>query len=192
MSLESRLAALDLPLARPPRLVADVTYLLHDTPAGRLLLAAGPAGLVASSFAPTDEAEHDLTVRLARAVSPAVVRGSTRTLDEARGELDAYLAGRRRRFDLPVDLALATPFQAAVLRELATTVPYGTTTSYGALADAVGRPRAARAVGAALGANPLCVVLPCHRVVGRDGALTGYAGGVAAKRLLLDLEQRAA
>lgn len=187
--LERRLAAFD-PLLATPRLTGDVTYALHDTDAGRLLLAAGPDGLVASSFAPTEQDEHDVAVRLARAVSPRVLRGSSPTLDTARRELDRYLAGHLRAFDLTVDLALATPFQAAVLQKLAADVPYGTTTTYGALARAVGRPTAARAVGAALGANPLCVVLPCHRVVAGNGALTGYAGGLAAKRLLLDLEQR--
>jgi methylated-DNA-[protein]-cysteine S-methyltransferase len=89
-----------------------------------------------------------------------------------------------------VDPVLASPFQQQVLQRLAADVGYGQRVSYGHLAGAVGRPAAARAVGTALGANPLCVLLPCHRVVAASGALAGYAGGLAAKRLLLDLETR--
>jgi methylated-DNA-[protein]-cysteine S-methyltransferase len=111
-----------------------------------------------------------------------------RELDEVRRELDAFLAGSTRGFSVPTDLALATPFQRDVLRRLAASVGYGERTTYGALARAVERPAASRAVGAALGANPLCVVLPCHRVVASSGALTGYAGGLAAKEYLLRLE----
>jgi methylated-DNA-[protein]-cysteine S-methyltransferase len=86
------------------------------------------------------------------------------------------------------DLSLATPFQRVVLPRLAATVGYGERATYGQLAARVQRPTAARAVGAALGANPLCVILPCHRVVASSGALTGYAGGLAAKAYLLELE----
>jgi methylated-DNA-[protein]-cysteine S-methyltransferase len=185
--LESRLGAYAPPL-RPPTLRGDVTYTLHDTPVGRLLLAADPLGLVASAYAATDEAEQGMAVRLARAVSPRVIRGSVPTLDETRRELDDYFAGRLRSFDVPVDTALLTPFQATVLQTLAQAVPYGKTSTYGELARQVGHPTASRAVGVALARNPLCIVLPCHRVVGRDGSLTGYAGGVVAKRRLLDLE----
>ena len=102
--------------------------------------------------------------------------------------LEDFLAGRSRGFSLRADLALASDFQRTVLPRLAATVGYGDRTTYGELAARVDRPKAARAVGVALGANPLCVVLPCHRVVASSGALTGYAGGLAAKRYLLDLE----
>ncbi|HEY6795613.1 MAG TPA: methylated-DNA--[protein]-cysteine S-methyltransferase, partial [Kineosporiaceae bacterium] len=125
--------------------------------------------------------------RLARAVSPSLVRGG-RALDPARRQLEEYLAGRRRQFDVRVDLALASPFQRSVLTALADRVGYGGTASYGDLARAVGRPAASRAVGSALNHNPVCVVVPCHRVVAASGALTGYAGGLAAKRHLLELE----
>ncbi|MER5790561.1 MGMT family protein [Streptomyces sp. NPDC001980] len=87
-----------------------------------------------------------------------------------------------------MDLRLATPFSRTTVERLDALLPYGVTGTYAELAAALGRPRAARAVGTALGANPLCVVLPCHRVVGSGGRLTGYAGGVEAKRFLLDLE----
>lgn len=108
-------------------------------------------------------------------------------LPEARDQLAAYFAGELTGFTLPL-LSTGTPFQRAVwaaLRE----VPYGRTCTYGELAVAIGRPTAVRAVAAANGRNPVCVVVPCHRVIGADGSLTGYAGGLARKRLLLALEQ---
>jgi methylated-DNA-[protein]-cysteine S-methyltransferase len=176
--------------ARPPLLDgADVAYLVEDTAVGRMLLATRSDGvLLASSFAPSDvEAEATLD-RLARTVSARVLRRATPTLDDVRRQLADYLAGRRKAFELDVDPVLATGFQRQVLDRLPLSVGYGERISYGALAAAIGRPSASRAVGAALGANPLCVVLPCHRVVAASGALTGYAGGLAAKRLLLELE----
>lgn len=177
------------PSPRPPQLHGDVAYVLHDTPVGRLLLAVRSDGrLVASSYALDAGAEEAVLDRLASRISPRVLR-DPRALDAVRAAYDDYLAGRSHSLaDLRLDLALATPFQREVLPALARSVGYGERTSYGALAGVVGRPRAARAVGAALGANPLCIVLPCHRVVAGTGALTGYAGGLTAKRYLLDLE----
>ena len=177
------------PAVRPPLLTGgDVTYVLEDTAVGRMLLAVrGDGTAVASSYAPTDEAEEAVLERLARSVSPRVLRGG-RVLDPLRRELSAFLAGDLRAFTVPVDLALASAFQRQVLPALAESVAYGERTTYGGLAGSIGRPTASRAVGAALGANPLCVVLPCHRVVAASGALTGYAGGVEAKQWLLDLE----
>jgi len=181
------------PPVRPPVLAgADVSYVVEDVAVGRLLLAARPDGtLLTSAYVPDDAAADALLDRLAARVSPGVLRGGN-ALDAARRQLDEYLAGRRRTFELATDTVLATPFQRTVLDRLARDVGYGTTTSYGALAAAIGRPTASRAVGAALGANPLCIVLPCHRVVASSGALTGYAGGVEAKRRLLALEAAAA
>jgi methylated-DNA-[protein]-cysteine S-methyltransferase len=109
-------------------------------------------------------------------------------LEAAAEQLAAYFAGERRAFDLPLDL-LGTPFQRAVWSTLLR-IPYGDTWSYGQVAAAVGRPRAARAVGQATGANPLAIVVPCHRVVGHDGSLTGYGSGLHRKQTLLELEQR--
>jgi methylated-DNA-[protein]-cysteine S-methyltransferase len=172
-------------IGRPPVLPdADVSYALHDTPVGTLLLATAGGRVVASSFG--DEAT--MTNRLARTISPRVLR-QPKAVDEVRRQLDDYLTGRRRRFELDVDLALATSFQREVLTGLASSVPFGRTTTYGALAGEIHRPKAARAIGHALGANPLCIVLPCHRVVGANGSLTGYAGGIDAKRYLLELER---
>jgi methylated-DNA-[protein]-cysteine S-methyltransferase len=188
--LELRLRGYPTPEGlQPPRLQGDVSYVAHDTAVGRLLLATRADGvLLASSYAPDDQAEDQVLARLSRLVSPRVVR-DPRALDQVRSALDGYLAGQAHTLDdLPVDLALATDFQRQVLPALRRATGYGERTSYGALASVIGRPRAARAVGAALGANPLCIVLPCHRVVAGSGALTGYAGGLAAKQYLLDLE----
>jgi methylated-DNA-[protein]-cysteine S-methyltransferase len=108
-------------------------------------------------------------------------------LRQAMEQLADYFAGRRRQFDLPLDLAHGTAFQQSVWRALLA-IPAGRTTSYGALAIALGKPKAVRAVGAAVGRNPISVIVPCHRVLGTDGSLTGYAGGLARKRALLELE----
>jgi methylated-DNA-[protein]-cysteine S-methyltransferase len=181
------------PEIRPPRLPAsDVSYVVEDTSIGRMLLARNQAGaLVASSFVPTAAEEDLLLSRISRLVSPRVLRQPAE-LDEARRQLEAFLSGASHSFSLQADFALASPFQRLVLPRLAATVGYGSRTTYGQLASAVERPAAARAVGAALGANPLCVVVPCHRVVAASGALTGYAGGLEAKRYLLELEAGAA
>ena len=184
--LESRLSRLTAPDLKPPVFpTADVAYTLHDTPIGTLLLAVANGRVVASSFGD----EESITNRLAKAVSPRVLR-QPRALDDVRRQLDEYLAGQRHEFDLDVDLALATPFQRLVLTDLPAHTSYGRTTTYGRLAGEIHKPKAARAVGTALGANPVCVVLPCHRVIGSSGALTGYAGGLEAKRFLLNLESK--
>jgi len=105
-------------------------------------------------------------------------------------QLEAYFDGRRTSFDIAL-APRGTSFQREVWRALAT-IPYGTTTTYAAIARSIGKPLAVRAVGAANGRNPLSIVVPCHRVIGQDGTLTGYAGGVANKRALLELESRRA
>jgi methylated-DNA-[protein]-cysteine S-methyltransferase len=181
------------PMLKPPSFPsADVSYVVEETPVGRILFARNESGaLVASRYVADDEAVDAVLDRLAHIVSPRVLRMPA-ALDNVRRQVDEFLAGRRHEFDLQTDLALATPFQRSVLSTLARTVGYGERQTYGGLARAIDRPTASRAVGAALGANPLCIVVPCHRVVGSHGALTGYAGGVAAKEYLLALEQRAA
>jgi methylated-DNA-[protein]-cysteine S-methyltransferase len=108
-------------------------------------------------------------------------------LDELQRQLDLYWDGRLREFTVPL-APRGTPFQLAVWRALVT-IPYGETMSYKELADSIGRPRAVRAVGRANGANPIAIVIPCHRVVGATGSLTGYGGGLEAKRALLELEE---
>jgi methylated-DNA-[protein]-cysteine S-methyltransferase len=104
----------------------------------------------------------------------------------AREQLTEYFAGRRRQFDLPLNLT-GTEFQLRVLEELQR-IPYGETTSYGDIASRIGRPKAVRAVGAASGRNPIPIIVPCHRVIGSSGDLTGFGGGLGAKRALLRLE----
>jgi methylated-DNA-[protein]-cysteine S-methyltransferase len=189
-TLTAQLSAFTASIMPPVLPVSDVSYVVEDTVIGRMLLARNESGvLIASAFVRDPAAEDAWLRRLARQVSPRVLR-QPRALDEARRELDAYLCGERKDFGLPTDLVLATPFQRIVLGHLAEAVAYGHRTTYGALAKEIEHPGASRAVGAALGANPLCVVLPCHRVVASSGALSGYAGGLAAKEFLLALESR--
>jgi methylated-DNA-[protein]-cysteine S-methyltransferase len=156
----------------------DVRYDIVDSPVGELFVAATDRGLARISY--RLEGMDDV---LARTFGPRVLRAP---LDNVRRELDEYFEGRRRNFDLPLDLRVA-PFYADVLAELAR-VPYGQTDTYGALAAKVGRPKAARAVGTVMNRNPIPIVLPCHRIVGANGSLTGYAGGLDIKRHLLELE----
>jgi methylated-DNA-[protein]-cysteine S-methyltransferase len=158
--------------------LVDVRFDVVDSPIGDLHVAATDRGLCRISF--WGDAWED---ELARRFGVRVLRSP---LDAVRRELDEYFEGRRQVFDLPLDLRVA-PFHADVLRELAL-VPYGSTETYGALARKVGRPRAARAVGTVMNRNPIPIVLPCHRVVGSNGSLTGYAGGLDVKRRLLQLE----
>jgi methylated-DNA-[protein]-cysteine S-methyltransferase len=189
-TLTAKLSAFTTSMTPPVLPISDVSYVVEDTIIGRMLLARNESGvLIASAFVNDTDAEDAWLRRLVRQVSPRVLR-QPRALDEARRELDDYLRGDRKAFDLPTDLVLATPFQRIVLGHLPDAIGYGHRTTYGALAREIERPSASRAVGAALGANPLCVVLPCHRVVASSGALTGYAGGLAAKEYLLELESR--
>ena len=123
------------------------------------------------------------TDALAARLGARISHGENR---EAVRQLTEYLAGDRRQFDLPIDLR-GTAFQLAVWTELAL-VPYGMTISYGELAARIGRPRAARAVGAAVGANPIPIIIPCHRVIGKTGALIGFGGGLDLKQRFLTLE----
>jgi O-6-methylguanine DNA methyltransferase len=123
---------------------------------------------------------------LARHISTEPPREDSTVLAHALVQLREYFCRTRREFDLALD-ARGTPFQRAVWAEIAR-IPYGATTTYGEIARRVGRPRAARAVGGAVGANPLPILIPCHRVIGARGSLTGYAAGLAMKAALLQLE----
>ncbi|MEU0101588.1 methylated-DNA--[protein]-cysteine S-methyltransferase [Streptomyces sp. NPDC006267] len=166
-----------------------VEWSVVDSGIGPLLLAATGAGLVNVSFharpAVRDAVLDRLWTRFA--TEPVEAPGSARLAEPVR-ELAAYFAGARRDFDLALDWSLTSGFHRAVLRELASGVPYGTVVGYGELAARVGRPEGAQAVGAAMGANPLPVVVPCHRVVESDGGLGGFGGGLETKRQLLALE----
>ena len=153
------------------------THTVVDSPVGPLTLVDEEGGLAG------------LYMHEQRHLPPTASFGprDDRVLPALREQLPLYFAGELREFDVPLATA-GTPFQQqvwAALRE----VPYGSTCTYGDLATAIGRPTAVRAVGAANGRNPVCIVVPCHRVVGTDGSLTGYAGGIERKQLLLALER---
>ncbi|MFM9879905.1 MAG: methylated-DNA--[protein]-cysteine S-methyltransferase [Burkholderiaceae bacterium] len=151
----------------------------YPGPLGRMILAATDQGLAGLWF------EGQKHVPAALAHWP--VHDQHPVLLQTAAQLDAYFAGRRTAFGAALDLRAGTPFQQAVWQALLA-IPPGTTTSYGALSQAIGKPRAARAVGAAIGRNPISIVVPCHRVVGAGGTLTGYAGGLHRKTALLQLE----
>jgi methylated-DNA-[protein]-cysteine S-methyltransferase len=167
--------------------VLDVAYRTIDTPVGTLLLAATALGLIRVAF---DSEGHDVVLgMLADRVSPRILNAPKR-LDSAARELDEYFAGQRHTFDLPLDLSLSKGFRRAVLGYLPD-IGYGHTASYGAVAAAIGNPKAVRAVGTACATNPLPVVVPCHRVIRSDGQAGAYRGGPEAKRVLLRLEAAA-
>jgi methylated-DNA-[protein]-cysteine S-methyltransferase len=153
-----------------------------DSPVGRLLLAASEEGLTHLIFLDHDGEPRRPQRRPTGDASPAVQS----ILAETEKQLGEYFSGRRREFDLPLE-PKGTEFQLAVWNGLRD-IPYGETESYGELARRVGHANAVRAVGAANGANPISIIVPCHRVIGRDGSLAGYGGGVDTKRALLQLE----
>jgi methylated-DNA-[protein]-cysteine S-methyltransferase len=162
----------------------DVAYdVLPDTPVGTLLVGVTDRGVCRISFDP--EPEHHLEL-LARIFGPRVLR-SSKPVDRVRRELDEYFEGRRQHFDVEPDVRGVPDYYRRVLDELAR-VEYGTTTTYGTLAALTGNPRAARAVGTVMNRNPIPIVLPCHRVIGASGSLTGYGGGLDRKEHLLRLE----
>ncbi|MET9865924.1 MULTISPECIES: methylated-DNA--[protein]-cysteine S-methyltransferase [unclassified Streptomyces] len=166
-----------------------VVWAVVESAIGPLLLAAGRDGLVNVVFHATDEVRDRAVERLASRLGtePVEAPGSP-LLAEAIRQFEAYFAGERRDFDLPLDWSLISGFNREVLRELASGVPYGTVVGYGDLAGRVGQPGAAQAVGTAMGANPLPVVVPCHRVVESGGGIGGFGGGLETKRKLLALE----
>ncbi len=165
-----------------------VAYRVLDSPLGPLWVAVSPRGVAALHYG--DEPDPADLRRLVRVWGPALLP-DPKAVDPVARELDQYFAGRRRTFDVPADLSGLTPFQSRVLRATAR-VPYGELTTYATVARRAGNERASRATGGALGANPIPIVVPCHRVVASDGSLGGYAGGLDAKRRLLAIERPAA
>lgn len=154
--------------------------LTHDTAVGTVTLGATAAGLAICSF--------DEFASIARRHSAVQAESGSPHLDLARRELDEYFGNRLREFTVPVDLRFAQPVDRTVLNGVSA-VRYGSTMTYGGLAERLGLPRtAARAVGRTMALNPVLVIVPCHRIVGSDGALVGYAGGLSIKRRLLDIE----
>lgn len=158
----------------------------YDSPCGRLIL-----GATGDSLCMCDWDMPDRRRRIDRALcvffNAEMVCGENYLLNEAERELDEYFAGQRKVFDIPVVLA-AKGLRADVWNSLLE-IGYGMTATYSDIAARAGRPKAVRAVASAIGANPISIFIPCHRVIGKSGALTGYAGGLDAKRLLLDLER---
>lgn len=165
---------------------SDVVYAELDSPVGPIVAAATSKGLARLAYRDFNGGLDAVLEALATKLSPRIVEAPAR-LDAVRRELDEYFAGRRRDFDLPVDLSLTAPFGRAVL-EACARIPFGATSSYRAVAADAGRPSASRAAGNALGANPVPIIVPCHRVLRTGGGLGGYTGGVATKRHLLTLE----
>jgi methylated-DNA-[protein]-cysteine S-methyltransferase len=162
----------------------DAAYdILPDTPTGDLLVGVTEHGVCRIHFDPQPERELE---SLAQRFGPRVLR-SSKPVDRVRKQLDEYFAGTRRGFEVDWDIRFLPDYNQRVLAEL-TRVDYGTTTTYGQLAARTGNPRAARAVGTIMNRNPIPIVLPCHRVVGANGSLTGYAGGLERKERLLRLE----
>jgi methylated-DNA-[protein]-cysteine S-methyltransferase len=165
--------------------LVDVAYASVDSPLGPLLVAASPKGLVRVSY-PDPRGSDPVIEELAERISPRVLEAPAR-LDPVRRELDEYFAGRRTEFETPIDWSHLGGFTRKVLRATAR-IGFGETSTYAGVASRAGSPRAMRAAGNALGANPMPVIVPCHRVVRTGGALGGYTGGIERKEYLLRLE----
>lgn len=178
-------------LRHVPNTSPEWAWTVREAPIGPLLLAATDAGLVQVVFHADRRARERALGRL-RSVTGAEpsagAAGPRRHLETAGRELTAYFAGTLRSFEVPLDWSLTGGFNERVLRELAAGVPFGATAGYQDLADRVGEPGAARAVGVAMGSNPLPVVVPCHRVLESSGGIGGFSGGLETKRALLALE----
>ena len=159
----------------------DIVYAESPSAQGSIYLAATKHGLAGMWF--TDQ-RHLPDVSAWKRVDNA---SKQHVLKETLKQLQAYFAGQLQQFDLPLDLSAGTPFQQSVWQALLA-IPFGKTTSYGALSSSIGKPLAVRAVGTAIGRNPIGIIVPCHRVVGADGSLIGYAGGLHRKEAFLKLE----
>ncbi|MEV7276401.1 methylated-DNA--[protein]-cysteine S-methyltransferase [Streptomyces sp. NPDC093111] len=170
------------------RTTGRVEWTVVPSTLGPLLLAATERGLVSVVFHADDRVRERALERLAGALGGELVESAEGLLAEPVRQLADYFGERRRGFAVKLDWSLVTGFNRQVLRELAEGVPYGSVVGYGELARRVGQPGAAQAVGAAMGANPLPVVVPCHRVVESDGGIGGFGGGLETKRRLLALE----
>jgi methylated-DNA-[protein]-cysteine S-methyltransferase len=164
----------------------DVAVATIDSPIGPLLLAATPHGLVRVSFFGHDETLEDLSAR----ISPRIIEAPAK-LDDVRRQLDEYFEGDRRQFEITIDWTVVGDWGRRILDACAR-IPFGEVRTYGDMAAAAGSPKASRAAGTALGHNPVPVVVPCHRVLRRGGALGGYTGGLHIKEYLLRLEASAA
>jgi methylated-DNA-[protein]-cysteine S-methyltransferase len=177
-------AAIALPEQAAARALLDVAIGSVGSPVGELLVAVTPRGLVRVSFESEDR--DRVLEELAATISPRILE-SRRLTDEVRRELEEYFERERTSFDVTVDRRLIRGIARDVLSQTGR-IPYGGVSTYGEIARRIGRPKAARAVGNALGSNPIPIVIPCHRVLRAGGTVGGYGGGVARKELLLELE----
>ena len=166
----------------------DVAYATTESPVGRLLLATTPQGLIRLAYLDAGEDEDAVLERLATRVSPRLL-SAPRKLDQPRRELDQYFEGTRQRFDVRLDWQLVRGFGRRVL-EATYRIPFGSVSTYKQVASEAGSPRASRAAGNALGANPIPIIVPCHRILHATGGLGGYTGGLERKRTLLAIEGR--
>ncbi len=155
------------------------------SPMGDMVLAATPSGLAGVWF--TDQRHRPEALDFKNVPHAWPQQDSHPTLRKAARQLGEFFAGTRKSFELPLDISGGTPFQQSIWRALLQ-IPYGKTSSYGDIGRQIGNPAAVRAVGSAVGRNPLGLIVPCHRVLGSDGSLTGYAGGLHRKTALLQLE----
>ena len=164
----------------------SVTSIEYQSTVGPLYLFATAQGICGLAF---EKGVDKKTLRFECGRSSADPDRALAHLDEATRQLDEYFAGDRTDFDCDLDIITGTPFQKQVWQALRT-IPYGQTRSYGQIADAIGKPKAARAVGGANNKNPIAIIIPCHRVIGASGDLVGFGGGLELKRQLLELEGR--
>jgi methylated-DNA-[protein]-cysteine S-methyltransferase len=164
----------------------DVAYAVVDSPVGALVAAVTSQGLVRLAYEDFEGGVDEVLDSLAARLSPRILEAPAR-LDAVRRELDEYFAGRRETFDVPIDWTLYSDFGRRVLQATAG-IPFGHTATYGQMAAQAGNAKASRAAGRALGANAIPIVVPCHRVIGTSGKLTGYTGGMYRKEALLRLE----
>ena len=169
--------------------LADVAYATVDSPLGRLVTVATPRGLARIAYELPNGGLDTILDQVAARLSPRIVEAPKR-LDDVRRELDEYFAGRRETFDVALDWSLVTgSFGRRVLEQTAR-IPFGATRSYREIAERAGSPNGFRAAGNALGANPIPIIVPCHRVLASSGGLGGYTGGLHVKRMLLRIESR--
>ena len=180
-------AALDAATARfAAAAQPDVSYAVIDSPIGALVAAATPSGLVRLAYEDFNGGLDAVLDTLSGRLSPRILEQPAK-LDAVRRELDEYFDNKRTDFDVPIDWALYSDFGRRVLQATAR-VPYGATATYGDVAATAGNAKASRAAGRALGANAIPIIVPCHRIIGTSGKLTGYTGGMHRKEALLRLE----
>lgn len=185
VDLDQRMAAIRDAAERQG--LIDVAYATADSPCGQLLVAATDSGVVRLGLPSLDP--DAVLGDLARQVSPRVLEHRAR-LDPVLSELERYFAGELTSFSVPVDWQLVGGSFGRRVLEATAAIPYGSTLSYAEVAASAGNPRAFRAAGSALGANPIPVIVPCHRILRGGGGLGGYAGGLEMKQTLLELESR--